>query len=138
MICQQLTPERFGFVWALFYRRQLRLFNFTGHWLLTTILPSHAPRRNQRGQVMRRPSPTAILPDTDSRFVKDRTGSNLDERTPLLFSISPNQAIPAEKSIRCSLLAVGPLNILSRPETLNASGSRHLPDGHQPQCPFSP
>src|SRR5271157_2962638 len=57
MICQQLTPERFGFVLALFYRRQLRLFNFTGHWLLTTILPSHAPRRDQRGQVVRRPSP---------------------------------------------------------------------------------
>src|SRR5208283_2606721 len=27
----------------------------TGHWLLTTILPSHAPRRDQRVQVVRRP-----------------------------------------------------------------------------------
>jgi hypothetical protein len=39
------------FVLALFYRRQLRLFNFTGHrppatghWLPTTVLPSHALR----------------------------------------------------------------------------------------------
>src|SRR5271157_5326899 len=39
--------------------------------------------------------------------------------------MSPNQAIPAEKSIRCSLLAaVGPLTILSWPEALNASRSR--------------
>ena len=27
----------------------------TGYWLLTTILPSHAPRRDQRVQVVRRP-----------------------------------------------------------------------------------
>jgi len=36
----------------------------------------------------------------------------------------PNQAIRADKSIRCSLLAaVGPLIILSWPEALNASRS---------------
>ncbi len=39
--------------------------------------------------------------------------------------MSPNQAIPAEKSNRSSLLAaVGPLTILSWPETLNASRSK--------------
>ena len=39
--------------------------------------------------------------------------------------MSPNQAIPAEKSIRFSpLAAVQPLTILSWPEALNASGSR--------------
>ena len=44
---------------------------------------------------------------------------------PSTFSMSPNQATPAEKSIRFSPLAAAqPLNILSRPETLNASGSR--------------
>jgi len=44
---------------------------------------------------------------------------------PLYISMSPNQAIPAEKLIRFSPLAAAqPLNILSRPETLNASGSR--------------
>src|SRR5271157_1633583 len=65
-----------------------------------------------------------LLPDTDSRIGKDRTGPDLEER-PLSISMSPNQAIPAEKSIRFSPLAAAqPLNILSRPETLNASGSR--------------
>ncbi len=58
---------------------------------------------------------------------------------PSIFSMSPNQAIPAEKLIRFSPLAAAqPLNILSRPETLNASGSRRLPDGQQPQCLLSP
>ena len=39
--------------------------------------------------------------------------------------MSPNQATPAEKSIRFSPLAAAqPLSILSPPETLNASGSR--------------
>jgi|SRR5271157_3247798 len=127
MICQQLTPERFGFVLALFYHRQLRLFNFTGHWLLTTILPSHAPRRNQRGQVVRRPSPTGycLTPTANCQ----RQNGVQSRRTAPLLSISPNQAIPAEKSIRCSLLAaVGPLTILSWPEALNASRSKRAPE----------
>jgi hypothetical protein len=35
----------------------------------------------------------------------------------------PNQAVSSDKSIRFSSLAAAePLNILSRPETLNASG----------------
>src|SRR5271157_1432549 len=127
MICQQLTPERFGFVLALFYHRQLRLFNFTGHWLLTTILPSHAPRRNQRGQVVRKPSPTGycLTPTANCQ----RQNGVQSRRTAPLLSISPNQAIPAEKSIRCSLLAaVGPLTILSWPEALNASRSKRAPE----------
>src|SRR5271157_5577315 len=38
-----------------------------------------------------------------------------------IFVMSPNQATPAEESIRFSPLAAAqPLNILSRPETLNA------------------
>ena len=44
---------------------------------------------------------------------------------PSIFSMSPNQAIPADKSIRFSPLAAAqPLTILSWPEALNASGSR--------------
>ena len=44
---------------------------------------------------------------------------------PSTLSMSPNQATLAEKSIRFSSLAAAqPLNILSRPETLKASGSR--------------
>jgi hypothetical protein len=39
--------------------------------------------------------------------------------------MSPNRAIASDKSNYSSTLAVAqPLNILSRPETLNASGSR--------------
>jgi len=33
-----------SFVLALFYRRELRLFNFTGHWLLATDHHSSVPR----------------------------------------------------------------------------------------------
>jgi hypothetical protein len=63
-------------------------------------------------------------PGTGAEVGKDRTGPDLDER-PLLFSMSPNQAIPAEKSIRFSpLVAAQPLTILSWQEALNASGSR--------------
>jgi len=53
--------------------------------------------------------------------------------------MSPNQAIPADKSIRFSSLAAAqPLIILSWPEALNASGSMPcLPDGHTTQCLFS-
>ena len=39
----------------------VRLFNFTGYWLLTTILHW-------------------LLPDTDSRIGTDRTGPDLHER----------------------------------------------------------
>jgi len=40
-----------------------------------------------------------LLPDTNRRFVKDPTGPDLNERS-LYSSISPTQAIPADKSIR--------------------------------------
>ena len=36
------------------------------------------------------------------------------------------------------LAAARLLTIRSWPEALNTSGSRRLPDGHQPQYPFSP
>jgi len=58
---------------------------------------------------------------------------------PSTFSMPPNRAIPAEKSIRFSPLAAAqPLNILSRPETLNTNACQAcLPEGHTAQCPFS-
>jgi hypothetical protein len=84
---------------ALFYHRQLQLFNFTGHWPLTTILTPHATRatyrRDRRGQAVRRPS-RWLLHATDTRIGKDRTGPDLDERR-LYFSMSPKQAILADK-----------------------------------------
>jgi hypothetical protein len=53
--------------------------------------------------------------------------------------MSPNQAIPAEKLIRFSSLAIAqPLTILSWPDALNASRSkRACRMTHTAQCPFS-
>ena len=68
--------------------------------------------------------PHWLLPDTDRQLSKTERGP-ISTNDPSILSISPNQAIPAEKSIRCSLLAaIGPLTILSWPEALNASRSR--------------
>jgi|SRR5271157_5421494 len=100
------------------------------HWALTTGHYSHAPRHPRRhppgpaGSGRAQTLPRWQLPDTNSRIGKDRTGPGLLS-SPSVFSMSPNQATPAEKSIRFSpLAAVQPLNILSGPETHNASGSR--------------
>jgi len=95
----------------------------TGHYSPATRHYLPAIRRYQRVQVMRKP-PRWRLHDTNRRFATDRTGPDLDDRPPL-FNMSPNRAIPTEKSIRCSFLAaVGPLTILSWPEALNASRSK--------------
>jgi len=121
---------RFG----AFYHRGLLRFAFTGHWLLTTILPPLASRPTPHASRPTTPGPAGsgraqtlprwLLPDTNRRFVKDRTGPALDER-PLHIQYVTEKAIPAEKSIRSSLLAaVGPLTILSWPEALNASRSK--------------
>ncbi len=69
-----------------------------------------------------KPSSRAVgEPGTGAYVAKDRTGPDLDER-PLYFIMSPNRAIPAEKSNRSSPLAAAqPLTILSWPEALNAS-----------------
>jgi hypothetical protein len=64
------------------------------------------------------------LPGTDHRIVKDRTGPDLDERS-VYISMSPNQAIVSDNSIRFSPLAAAqPLAIRSWPGALNARGSR--------------
>ena len=100
----------------------------TGHYSPAPRPTLHAPRasmrRYQRGQVVRRPSPHWLLPDTDRRFVKDRTGPNLDERSLYIqYVTEPGDSFG--KSIRFSPLAAArPLTIRSWPEALNASGSR--------------
>ncbi len=67
--------------------------------------------------------PRWLLLATDRRIAKVRTGPDLDERTPI-FTISPNQAIPADKSTYpCPLAAAQPLIILSWPEALDAPAS---------------
>ncbi len=98
----------------------------------------HAPRRPGpagSGPAQTLPHWRCLTPTAD--LAKIERGP-ISTNGAAIFSMSPNQAIPAERSIRFAPLAAAqPLNILSRPETLNTSGSRRLPDGHQPQCPFS-
>ena len=104
----------------------------TGYRLMTTILTPHALtphatratyRRDQRGQAVRRPS-RWLLHATSRRIDKVRTGPDLDER-PSIFSMSPNQAIPAAKLIRFFPLAAAQQStILTWPEALKATGSR--------------
>src|SRR5271157_4165248 len=111
---------------ALFTHSLFRLFlAFAGHWSLSSRPTPHAPRRQgQRGQVVRRPSPTGYCLTPTADLSKIGRGP-ISTNGPSILSMSPNQAIPAEKSIRCSLLAaVGPLTILSWPEALNASRSK--------------
>ena len=83
----------------------------TSPWPLFCRPTLHAsPTPHQRDQVVRRPSPAGYLPDTDNRFVKDRTGPDRDERSHY-SSMAPNRAIPTEKTLRVSwLTAVGPFS----------------------------
>ena len=86
-----------GFVLALFYHRLLPPDS------LTTILSLHAARRDQRGQVVCRPSPAgSCLPPTAQLPKIERARSR---RAGPLSHYAPNQAIPADKSIRSSPLA---------------------------------
>ena len=107
-MCQRLTLEQFGFV----LRFSISTSSLPSD-LLATMLSPHAPRLptpHQRDQVVRRPSPAGYLPDTDNRFVKDRTGPDRDERSHY-SSMAPNRAIPTEKTLRVSwLTAVGPFS----------------------------
>src|SRR5271157_5770832 len=99
------------------------------HWPLATDHNSPVPRSTPHaagtsGSGRAQTLPRCLLPDTDSRFGKDLTGPDLDERS-LSFSMAPNRATPTEKSIGlCSLATVGPQTILSWPDLLTASGSR--------------
>ncbi len=94
-------PELHGasFVLALFSHHWLPPFGFAGriHW---PQFSRHSPLATRH--YLLRPSPAGYS-DTDSRFGKDRTGPDLDERS-LSFSMAPNRAIPTEKSIRLSSL----------------------------------
>jgi hypothetical protein len=100
------------------------------HGALTTGRYSHTPRSTRlhppvpAGSGRAQTLPRWLLPDTDRRIGKNRTGPDLDER-PSIFSMSPNRAIPLDKSNFSSPLAAAQaLTILSWPGALNASGSR--------------
>jgi len=79
----------------------------------------HAPRHPRRhppgpaGSGRAQTLPRWLLPDTNRRFVKERTGPDRDEG-PHYFSMSPNRAIGADKSIFFfALTAAQPLTILA-------------------------
>src|SRR5208337_4896150 len=95
-------------------RRQLPLFAFNGH---DSPVTRHSP-------LPLRPFPAgySLTPTVES--AKTEQGP-ISTSGPSLFSLSPNQAIASDRLIRFSPPAVArPLTVRSRPEALNASGSR--------------
>ena len=74
---------------------------------------------------MHRPFLRWLLPDTDRRIVKDRTGPDLDERPLYIeYVTEPGDFLRKNQTVLSPLAAVGPLTILSRPGALHTSGSR--------------
>ena len=93
-------------------------------WPLFSRLPPHAPRRDQRGQVIRKPSPAGISV-TDRRIAKDRTRPDLDEHPLSYYVTEPSDSCGQIKQFFLFPLAADqPLTILSRHEALNATSSR--------------
>ena len=76
------------------------LVGFTGH---NSPATRHSPLATRHLPLPPTTLPRWRLHDTDSRFGKDRTGPDRDERS-LSFSMALNRAIPTEKSIRLSSL----------------------------------
>jgi len=115
-----LAPGKRGWppmsTWPLFSRTMPPAPRQTPH--------ASRPTPDQRGEVVRRPFHTGYCLTPTADLVKTEWGP-ISTNDSSIFGMSPNQATPAEKPIRFSPLAAAqPLNILSRPETLNASGSR--------------
>jgi len=95
---------------------------------LATLLSPHAPRSPPHappaGSGRARTLPAGYCHPPTAELRKTERGP-ISRSSPSIFTMSPSQAIAAEKSIRFSPLAVArPSTIRSRPETLNASGSR--------------
>ena len=113
-------------------------FHWPRYWLLTTILPSHAPRRNQRGQVVRRPSSTGYcLTPTADLSNTERGPISTNDHSIIQYITEPGD----------SHGEINPLFLACRRRTLDHSlvaggGQRQslqacLPDGHTAQCLFS-
>src|SRR5271157_897156 len=116
------------FVLALFSHHWLPPFGFTGH---NSPATPHSPLPPTT-------LPRWLLPDADRRFVKDRTGPDLHE-LPLYIQyvtepgdscgkITPFLVTRCRPTVEHSLAAGD-----AQRQWLQA-----LPDGHQPQCLFSP
>jgi hypothetical protein len=113
-----LLPLSLQFHWPLFFR----------HWQLFSDLTPHVPPSTpvQRGQALRRPSPAGYCLTPTAELAKIERGRS--RGAALLYSVCHRTRRLLRKNQCLSphpLAAVGPLNILSRPEALNASGSRH-------------
>ena len=69
---------------------------------LATVLPPHAPRStpDQRGQVVRRPSPAGYYLTPTPELAKTERDP-ISTSGPSLFSMSQNRAIPSDKSNIC-------------------------------------
>ncbi len=77
-------------------------FGFTGHYpLASRPTPRPALRWDQRDQVVRGPSPAGYCLTPTVELAKTERGPT-STTGPSIFSMSPNQAISAEKSIRFS------------------------------------
>ncbi len=118
------------------------------HWPLAT---DHCSRATDHHSPVPRSTPVPagsgraqtlhrwLLPDTDRRFVKDRTGPDLDERShyhsvchQTRRFLRKNQSV----SSHSPPLTRSPLSRGRRRSTPVAPGAPA--EGHQPQCPFSP
>ena len=91
---------------------------------LANVLPPHAPRQTSGVKSCADPSPLATACHRPPNCQKPN-GPDLEERL-FYFSMSPNQAIFKDKIVGSSPGA--------QPQFVQAC----LPDGHPPQCPFSP
>src|SRR5271166_6478224 len=85
---QRLTPERIGFVLALFCHRQFPLFAFTGHY-------PRAPRRHQRGKPCADP-PAGHCMQPTAELV--RTERDPISTSGLSISMSPKKGIMLRQS----------------------------------------
>ncbi len=85
------SSKKIGFVLTLFCHRHLKAFAFSGHWPTFFRSTPRAPR--QRGLVVRRPFPRWLLPSTDCRIGKERTGPDLDERPFLIQYVTKIQYV---------------------------------------------
>ncbi len=120
---QRLTPERIGFVLALFDHPHLPPPAFTGHYPHAPRPTPHAPRRHQRGQAVTDPPADSCMQPT-AELVRTKRDP-ISTSTPFISVCHRNRRFLQTKSIRFSPLAAAqPLTILSWPEALNASGSR--------------
>ncbi len=76
----------------LFWRFSITASTISSHSLATIL----SPLATRHSPLPPKTLPRWLLPDTDRRIAKDRTGPDLDERS-LYFSMSPNQAIRSDK-----------------------------------------